>query len=475
MKVKYNFNLESPSKAGKGGTLPLFFNFSYGFSELNPVSGTKKYKPMRMATGFTLLEKEWDKKKSKPKDNYRQKHLLNQRMSELIKVSEELLADFYVANKKLPHPSALRELVKIKMGMIRDTLSSPLITEVIDRIVAENAKLPVNAKNKFGDKQEKKYITIRKMFEDFRVNGHPLKLENLTGEMLISFREKINTDFKERSGKSMQQNSMAKNNNTVLTVVNRAVNDFGYTCPLSTQVKKYRLTETDAANSKVFISRQSIAKVIQADTLRNKSFDNARNYLIISCLTGLRFSDMRVLNGVQIERVDFEGRNGEKLFFYGFDIKVKKASKGGIAVHVFVPILSPVQDILDSNQGKFPNFPSNQILNKQVKAFAKHANLDERFPIGNNPCDGENSESHEPLHERLTLHIGRSSYVTALRELGLPSEHTNLLTHPENAKGVVNKVYDRITRHEGAIRVVRQLVEKGDAIFNIKQSPTVLG
>ena len=63
--------------------------------------------------------------------------------------------------------------------------------------------------------------------------------------------------------------------------------------------------------------------------------------------------------------------------------------------------------------------------------------------------------------------------IVNLRNLDISMDVIEPLTHPKKAKGVVNKVYDRITRHEGAIRVVRQLVEKGDAIFNIKQSPTV--
>lgn len=115
MKVKHNFNLESSAKEGKGKTLTLFLNVSYGYTELHPVKQTKRYVPMRMSTGFTLKADEWDKVKSRPKVTYRFRHLLVVRMNELVKLAEEILAEYaYKNNNRKPHPHALRKMIKDK-------------------------------------------------------------------------------------------------------------------------------------------------------------------------------------------------------------------------------------------------------------------------------------------------------------------------------------------------------------------------
>jgi hypothetical protein len=128
MKVKHNFHLENNSKAGKEKTLSLFYNLSYGHTEVHPKTGQKKYTPVRMSTGFKMTEKDWDRKKSRPKNTYRFRHALNIRMRELVKISEELLSDFFVLNNKLPHPHVLKDSIKVKMGMLPDTQTSPLMT-----------------------------------------------------------------------------------------------------------------------------------------------------------------------------------------------------------------------------------------------------------------------------------------------------------------------------------------------------------
>jgi hypothetical protein len=469
---KHSFNLESKTKMGKGQTLSLLFNFRYGFAEMHPLKNEKKYVPMRMSTGFALKADEWDAAKSGPSHKYRLRIPLTKRMNDLVKVSEELLADYMVNNgNSKPHPHILRDMVKRKLGMADELQTRNLMVDVIERILSDNEKIPVNAKGKFGDKQAAKYRTLKAKLEGFAVAKNiAVTVDDFDETRLLEFRSFMNEQNIKKCGKALMLNSISKDNNTLLTVLRKAVNDFGMNCALTVNSGKYRLAETDARRKDVVVDLQSLRRIIETEPIGLKSYENARNFLIICCLTGLRYQSMAKLSGVAIEEVRFIGPDGRSCRFKGFYIEIDKAAKGGIPVEVFIPILQPIQDILDAHGGQFPSFPANKNINPQLKAFARFAQLDKEFTIRESRYDAERATKVQKLYEVLTCHVGRGSFITNLRNLGVPMEFIEPLTHPKKQVGVVNRVYDKTTQKEVAIRLVKLLLTINDPLYRIEES-----
>lgn len=120
------------------------------------------------------------------------------------------------------------------------------------------------------------------------------------------------------------------------------------------------------------------------------------------------------------------------------------------------------------NGGKFPSFPSNQKMNQQLKDFAQFAGLDAEFKVNEQRVGTALSSTRKQLHEVITCHVGRGSFITNLRNLDIPMDTIEPLTHPKKAKGVVNRVYDKSTQKDAAIKLVRHLERIGDSTYRRK-------
>ena len=141
--------------------------------------------------------------------------------------------------------------------------------------------------------------------------------------------------------------------------------------------------------------------------LKQQYLRNARDIFCFMCYTSLRYSDTAAL---------------------------KKSSISDGIIHVFtqktkakldIPIIKDAQEILDnimSTPGEYVfKAPSNQKLNDFIKLAAKEAKLDrkiqEMYYVGNEP-----HETYKPIHEIISCHMARRTFVVCSLALGIPVE-----------------------------------------------------
>lgn len=127
------------------------------------------------------------------------------------------------------------------------------------------------------------------------------------------------------------------------------------------------------------------------------AWSKARDLFCFMCFTGLRYSDLEALCKSNIV--------GDCL-----DIYTKKTSD-----HLIIPLLPEAKEILDRysqlQTTKALPVPSNQKLNQFIKEAAKAADLDRM--VSEVKCVGRELRPQEPkpLHEVLTNHAARRTFV----------------------------------------------------------------
>lgn len=164
---------------------------------------------------------------------------------------------------------------------------------------------------------------------------------------------------------------------------------------------KPKYTKVDS----VYLTLDEIEKLKKIDKSKlNDSYENARDWLIISCFTGQRVSDfMRFTN----EHIRIE--NGKHLI----EFTQKKTDK-----IMTVPLHKEVLAILDKRRGKFPRPISDQKYNLYIKKVCEICELNELVKGSVKSETEPNSKIYRKktgMYEKwelVTSHIGRRSFAS---------------------------------------------------------------
>lgn len=176
--------------------------------------------------------------------------------------------------------------------------------------------------------------------------------------------------------------------------------------------------------------------------IKSQSMQRIRDYLILACSTGLRYSDI-----ASLKKTDVDYKRG---FINCTTIKT-----GG---RTMIPFNDFSREILEKYK-ETPNynkdgvkmaFPviTNQKTNKQLKDLAKEAGLTEMISIVHYRRN-KRIDDVVPKHELVSSHIGRKTFITFCVWLGVPSEVTmKFTTHRKHE--TMEKYYD--SKDEAALR-----------------------
>jgi len=125
------------------------------------------------------------------------------------------------------------------------------------------------------------------------------------------------------------------------------------------------------------------------------SLDLARDYFIIGCYTGLRYSDWDKLNSSVI-------KDGIA--------KIRSSKTGELST---IPIPKKVTAILKKYNGSLPKKFSNQIMNKHIKTIGLHAKITEDVTIRSS--EGlKKVETTSKKYMLMSTHSARRSFATIL-------------------------------------------------------------
>lgn len=115
---------------------------------------------------------------------------------------------------------------------------------------------------------------------------------------------------------------------------------------------------------KIFLSFSEIDTIIKHKFQRT-ALDNARDWLVIGCFIGQRVSDLLNLTSKNIVY-----KNGLHLI----ELTQQKTKKS-----VIIPIIEPVQNILNKRDGNFPEKISSVKFNEHIKVVVKESGIKEKI------------------------------------------------------------------------------------------------
>jgi len=178
--------------------------------------------------------------------------------------------------------------------------------------------------------------------------------------------------------------------------------------------------ENPFAEKEIYLNEFEILKAINC-SVDNELLENARQYLIMASLMGLRVEDMESLSGLQPEI--FKTRKRE---FLGVKVSIGKTKSQTI-----IPILKPVRDILSNNNTTFPVFKEH-LVNVWLKKICKLLEInffEQRTKISFN--QGKIITTDIPKYKLVSIHDCRRSFITNLLSNNINGERVKYITHPK--------------------------------------------
>lgn len=155
----------------------------------------------------------------------------------------------------------------------------------------------------------------------------------------------------------------------------------------------------------IYLNEEEIGLI---ENLELSSFvlDNARDWLLISCYTGQRFSDFSRFNGTMIKKL--KNKNGIEVSVLEFvQVKTKK--------RMTIPLSGKVLSILEKRGGKFPKARHLSVYNEYIKKVCEKAGINELCLGSLYTLTEYGYRNVENMYEKWRLvssHIGRRSFAT---------------------------------------------------------------
>lgn len=159
--------------------------------------------------------------------------------------------------------------------------------------------------------------------------------------------------------------------------------------------KEFRTKRENVDN--VYLSENELTILENYDFSKNERLGNIRDWFLIGCWTGLRYSDFKSLKRENIKQNQI----------------IIEQQKTGQKVAISLDITETIPKILAQRNGNFPPLISNQKFNKHVKEVLKMAGINEPTTIYET-IGGKRVGTTAEKHEFVTAHTARRSFATNL-------------------------------------------------------------
>lgn len=189
-----------------------------------------------------------------------------------------------------------------------------------------------------------------------------------------------------------------------------------------------------------------------------ETLDNVRDWLLISCFTSVRVSELFTFDSANIE---------DEFYLKVYEKKNRNTKSGGLK---YVYLMPEVIEILNKRNGQFPKKISDQRYNEYVKKVCKVAKID-RLTIGGkievNNGMKRKIKTEAPFYEFVTSHSGRATYVTLFSQY-LPTEIIQMQTNHHSVEMVEH--YNKTDAEKLALqraKTVAQAHKEASSKYNV--------
>lgn len=266
-------------------------------------------------------------------------------------------------------------------------------------------------KNEITDGTKKKYNVTKHLLERYQKTKS-------TQISIVDVNDKFKVDFENYClNNNYALNTISKDLRTIKTVCNHAKHN-----GIKTSHQLDKIKTPHHKTEKIYLTFEELEKIESIDKRRlNDNYDNAKDWLIISCYTGQRISDFMRFDKSMIRYE--KNKKGELKPFIEFT-QVKTDKVMTVALH------PKVIEILEKRNGDFPKPISDPKYNLYIKQVCRIAEINETIKgskltdINKDKEDKKKTKNKDEVKqyrkevgmfkkwELVTSHIGRRSFAT---------------------------------------------------------------
>ena len=260
-------------------------------------------------------------------------------------------------------------------------------------------------RGRYKAKSFEKFQALKNHLKQFEAEVKiPLQLKTITAETLNKLQDYFYNKAVHSSKTGLNTQTTAKYIDLFKSFMNWAVNH-KYTD--NTSFRNFTpIHQPDTL--KVILTAEDIRKIKKANFGVKGYLNNVRELLILSTLTGLRYSDYSRIKGEHIKKDE----DGSPLLH----IRQEKTDE-----YVDIPLTLEAHSIISRLISKEVHPISNQKMNEYVKELSKIAEVDEPFEIHKYKGKFKTTQIL-PKYELVTTHTGRRTFATNLLLKGIPAQ-----------------------------------------------------
>lgn len=365
-KVRFNLKLNDKDKE-KPAQIFMIFNFDG--------------KRLRYYTGERIHKNHWNISKQRAKGQYSGSLSLNDTLDSIAEFTVKEYRDARLLEKKVTV-----DYLKRKLDSRNNKLGGNTFFDTIDHYVEIS-------KNNYAPKTIKNYNTVINHLKTFsQTKNYHIEFNSIDQKFEEKFKDYLLNDIK------ITNNSLAKYFKTIKRFMNYT---FDLGLHTNTEHMKFKVKEYEPEI--IFITWDVLLELYKLK-VSVKTYDLVRDVFCFECFTGLRYSDIQNLKKDDL-------KDGY------IHVVTKKKSEP-----TTIPITKYTREIIDKysdNTGEYllPTY-SNQRMNKYLKELAAFAKIDKKILIVKFR-GAERIEHYVPLHEILTTHVGRKTFITNSLEKGM--------------------------------------------------------
>ncbi|HOZ29584.1 MAG TPA: phage integrase SAM-like domain-containing protein [Bacteroidales bacterium] len=350
---------------------------------------------IRRYTGYDIKRNDWSFATGRPKPNDEELKNLDVKLNNLKAKLYNLVNDA-ISNSEKITGDWLQKQIDIQAGKFipeveeQQRIEQSRIINSIDQYI----KKPVKDQLKRVNSTLGKYRTLKIKIHDFETYK---KKQYFVKDVNIKFRD----DFTEylTTVQQLSENTTGRYLRALKTICLDAK-----VRGIETHPQLEVVTGISETAHKIFLSFDEIETISKKEFIRT-ALDNARDWLVIGCYIGQRVGDLLNLTSKNIVYKD-----GLHLI----ELKQQKTGKS-----VIIPIVEPVQNILNKRDGNFPEKISSVKFNEHIKDVAKESGINEIVEGAKmiEVQDGKNKIYRKIIGkyekwELVTSHICRRSFAT---------------------------------------------------------------
>ncbi|CAA0229171.1 Integrase/recombinase family protein [Tenacibaculum maritimum] len=471
------YYLESKSKDVEERVVleSIMVEVNYGYKLIG--SNRKgRNKPFRLALKAMILPKDFGKKENNFiydeavfKKYSRKNNTIKVKMGFLEKAIHEL-ENHYVVNRIMPKPEEFKKELIIKLYGEQDgeIIEQTILDFVYNKIKDDERNLKIEQKKGISKGTIKSYKTLSHHLENYEIaTGDILKFSTFDEVKYWSFWDVLNDIFKGKvSVKNPNQpikqrtnvngysaNSLQKHQKNLLRVLRLAKKEHKLVLDLEDE----SLTLKNSESMKDFyVSELELQKIIDTDVSHDVKLQRAKEYSIVAGLTGMRFESMFDIVNETIEVCEEDG----------FNFKYVHSKQNKTKTEVYIPLLKPIQDILEKYDGRFPKFPINQTINEDLKELFEYLEIDEIVIITKVTYSEGTVVNRVPKYKMISAHDFKHSFYSNLYKYKVRQSVIDDITHPDRVpKNAMAKVYNRANMLDKAKMFVTEIMKIDSHIY----------